>query len=262
MKGPAKNTRYTRQAHSVAAPSNYSNPLIQTNALSKSFQKGPLKKTLWQVQDAHTAMETAQLMGATCSKCGCLNHWAQQCRSSGRRNSSTGHSPSLGRPQNRQRCFSSNKPNKGRGHGGGGDSKQKSTPKRPGGGRGRGGGKPFKINALTVIGLSGPQHPPKVDGLGGNETKESVSMNAGLPRPAHPPKVSGEPFINTFTCDALTSNGNELYDPPSNQGKAYTDTDSDGKTEIITDITCKFKGKLVAMEVKGGPWIQDKLVYH
>ena len=78
-------------------------------------------------------------------------------------------------------------------------------------------------------------------------------MNAGLPRPAHPPKVSGEPFINTFTCDELTSNGNELYDPPSNQGKAYNDTDSDGKTEIITDITCKFKGKLVAMEVKVDP---------
>ena len=60
-------------------------------------------------------------------------------------------------------------------------------------------------------------------------------MNAGLPGPAHPPKVSGEPFINTFACDALTSTGNELYEPPSNQRKAYTDTDSDGKTEMITD---------------------------
>ena len=78
-------------------------------------------------------------------------------------------------------------------------------------------------------------------------------MNTGLSRPAHPPKVSGEPFINTFACDALTSNGNELYDPPSNQGKAYTDTDSDGKTEIITDITCKFEGKLIAMEVEVDP---------
>ena len=78
-------------------------------------------------------------------------------------------------------------------------------------------------------------------------------MKAGLSRPVHPPKVSGEPFINTFTCDALTSNGNELYEPPSNQGKAYTDTDNDGKTEIITDITCKFKGKLIAMEVKVDP---------
>ena len=29
--------------------------------------------------------------------------------------------------------------------------------------------------------------------------------------------------------------------------------DSDGKTEIITDITCKFKGKLIAMEVKVDP---------
>ena len=49
------------------------------------------------------------------------------------------------------------------------------------------------------------------------------------------------------------SNGNELYDPPSNKGNTYTDTDSDGKTEIITDITCKFKGKLIAMEVKVNP---------
>ena len=78
-------------------------------------------------------------------------------------------------------------------------------------------------------------------------------MNADLSRPAHPPKVSGEQFHNTFTCDALISNGNELYDPPSNKGKAYTDTASDGKTEIITDITCKFKGKLIAMEVKVDP---------
>ena len=40
-------------------------------------------------------------------------------------------------------------------------------------------------------------------------------MNADLLRPAHPPKVSGNPLINTFMCDALTSNGNDLYDPPS-----------------------------------------------
>ena len=78
-------------------------------------------------------------------------------------------------------------------------------------------------------------------------------MKAGLSRPAHPPKVSGELIINTLVCDALTSNGNGLYEPPSNQGKAYTDTDSDGKTEIITDITCQFKGKLIAMEVKVDP---------
>ena len=222
-----------KQAHSVAPPSNYSNPLIQTNALSKSFQKGPPKKTCGKCGCSHNHGE-CPAHGTTCSKCGHMNRWAQQCRSSGRRNSSTGCSPSLGRPQNRQRRFSGNKPNKGRGCGGGGGN-QKSTPKRPGSGCGRGGGKPFKTNTLTVTGLPRPQHPPKVDGPGGNKTKESVSMNTGLSRPAHPPKVSGEPFINTFACDALTSNGNELYEPPSNQGKAYTDTDSDGKTEIITE---------------------------
>ena len=45
-------------------------------------------------------------------------------------------------------------------------------------------------------------------------------MKAGLSRPAHPPKVSGEPIINTFVCDALTSNGNELYEPtPVTKGR-------------------------------------------
>ena len=116
------------------------------------------------------------------------------------------------------------------------------------------------MNALTVTGLSGSQHPPKVDGPEGDETKESVSMNADLLRPAHPPKVSGEQLHNTFMCDALISNGNELYDPPSNKGKAYTDTDSVGKTEIITDITCKFKGKLIAMEVKVDPGTETNCI--
>ena len=243
-----------KQAHSMANPSNsYANPLIQTNALSKSFQKGPPRKTCGKCGCSHSHGD-CPAYGTTCSKCGRPNHWAQQCRSSGRRNSSTGCSPSLGRPQNRQRRFSGNKPpNKGKGRGRGGNVKQRSTPKRPGSGHGRGGGKSFKMNALTVTGLSGSQHPPKVDGPEGDETKESVSMNADLPRPAHPPKVSGEQFHNTFACDALISNGNELYDPPSNKGKAYTDTDSDGKTEIITLITCKFNGKLIAMEVKVDP---------
>ena len=249
-----------KQAHSMANPSNsYANPLIQTNALSKSFQKGPPKKTCGKCGRSHSHGD-CPAYGTTCSKCGWPNHWAQQCRSSGRRNSSTGRSPSPGRPQNRQRRFSGNKTSKGKGRGREGNNKQRSTPKRPGSGRGRGGGKPFKTNALTVTGLSGSQHPPKVDGPEGDETKESVSMNADLPRPAHPPKVSGEQFHNTFTCDALTSNGNELYDPPSNKGKAYTDTDSDGKTEIITDITCKFKGKLIAMEVKVDPGSQTNCI--
>ena len=243
-----------KQAHSMANPSNsYANPLIQTNALSKSFQKGPPRKTCGKCGRSHSHSD-CPAYGTTCSKCGRPNHWAQQCRSSGRRNSSTGHSPSPGRPQNRQRCSSGNKPpNKGKGRGRGGNVKQRSTPKGPGSGHGRGGGKPFKMNALTVTGLSGSQHPSKVDGPEGDETKESISMNADLSRPAHPPKVSGEQFHNTSACDALISNGYELYDPPSNKGKAYTDTDSDGKTEIITDITCKFKGKLIAMEVKVDP---------
>ena len=89
-----------KQAHSMANPSNsYSNPLIQTNALSKSFQKGPPKKTCAKCGCSHSHGD-CPAHRTTCGKCGHLNHWAQQCRSSGRRNSSTGHSPSPGRPQN------------------------------------------------------------------------------------------------------------------------------------------------------------------
>ena len=51
-----------KQAHSMANPSNsYTNPRIQTNALSKSFQKGPPKKTCGKCR-CHTAMVTAQHM--------------------------------------------------------------------------------------------------------------------------------------------------------------------------------------------------------
>ena len=89
----------------MAPPSNYSNPLMQTSTLSKSFQKGPPKKTRSKCGHSHSHSD-CPAHRTTCSKCGHMNHWAQQCRSSGRRNSSTGCSPSLGRPQNRKRRFS------------------------------------------------------------------------------------------------------------------------------------------------------------
>ena len=234
-----------KQAHSMANPSNsYANPLIQTR---KALPRKPVASA-----DAHTTTVIAQptephAVSVASQITGLSNVEAL----GGGTVQPVTHPPREG--HRIDRLFSGNKPNKGKGQGRGGNVKQTSTPKRPGSGRGRGGGKPFKTNALTVTGLSGSQHPPKVDNPEGDETKESVSMNADLPRPAHPPKVSGEQFHNTFACDALISNGNELYDPPSNKGKAYTDTDSDGKTEIITDITCKFKGKLIAMEVKVDP---------
>ena len=203
--------------------------------------------------DAHTAMVIAQLTGPhAASVAGQITGLSNAEALGGGTVQPVAHPPREGHRIDRDASVVTS-PTKAEDERGGGNVKQKSTPKRPGSGRGRGGGKPFKTNALTVTGLSGSQHPPKVDGPEGDETKESVSMNADLPRPAHPPKVSGEQFHNTFACDALISNGNELYDPSSNKGKAYTDTDSDGKTEIITHITCKFKGKLIAMEVKVDP---------
>ena len=95
-------------------------------------------------------------------------------------------------------------------------------------------------------GISGPEHPP--------EEKYSLSG------PPHPPKVkyslqtdTGEPCSNPFIGYALgNGNGNQVEDS-NKKYRVYTDTNSDGKTEIITDINCKFKGKLFAMEVKVDP---------
>ena len=64
-----------KQAHSMAPPSNYSNPLIQTSALSKSFQKGPPKRTCGKCRYSHSHGE-CPAHGTTCSKCGHMNHWA------------------------------------------------------------------------------------------------------------------------------------------------------------------------------------------
>ena len=55
---------------------------------------------------------------------------------------------------------------------------------------------------------------------------EVVSMKADLSRPAHPSKTTGVQFINTFMCDALTSNGN-AHPPPS--GSVVT-------THVITPV--------------------------
>ena len=59
-----------KQAHSMANPSNsYANPLIQTNALSKSFQKGPPKKTCGKCGWSHSHGDCPAYR-TTCSKCG------------------------------------------------------------------------------------------------------------------------------------------------------------------------------------------------
>ena len=57
-----------KQAHSVAPPSNsYSNPLIQTNALSKSFKKGPPRKTCGKCRCSHSHGE-CPAHGTTCRR--------------------------------------------------------------------------------------------------------------------------------------------------------------------------------------------------
>ena len=106
---------------------------------------------------------------------------------------------------------------------------------------------------VTEPQLSGPTHPPKVIGTVSEEETVKQVKPASISRPAHPPKVTGENFANTFMCDALVANGNEVYADNNMKYKVYTDTDRDGKTEIITDITVEFDGKAIEMEVKVDP---------
>ena len=58
-----------RQDHSMAPHSNYSNPLNQTSALLKSFQKGLPKKTCGKCRCSHSHID-CPAHGTTCSKCG------------------------------------------------------------------------------------------------------------------------------------------------------------------------------------------------
>ena len=230
-----------KQAHAGPA-SSYHNPIIQTNALAKSFQK---KKPCGKCGRIHNHRD-CPADGQTCHSCVKKNHWTQMCRI---RRSSTGRTPFPHCQQNRQRQPSGNRKHKQQGGGGGGKGSgkffKKGTPNKK-----RQEGLPTNKNIalLEVVmggnsvsnhdGLSGPSHPPE----------DTYSLSG----PPHPPKEkyslqtnSGEACSNPFTCYALGNGNEELYDDSNKKYKVYTDTDSDG--EIITDITCKYKGKIFAM---------------
>ena len=136
------------------------------------FRKALLRKPVASAE-AHTTTVNAQLTGPhAVSVAGQITGLSNVEAPGGGTVQPVAHPPREGHRTDRR--SSGNKPYKGRGRGRGGNVKQKSTPKRLGSGRGRE-GKPFKTNALTVTGLSGSQHPPKVDDPEGDETKESVS---------------------------------------------------------------------------------------
>ena len=171
----------------------------------------------------------------------------------------TGRTPSHERPQQqRQRRTSGKYFKKSKGGMGNHQSygKKTGTPKKP--------FKPKTHKAFTLKvtepQLSTPTYPPKVIGMVSNkETVKQVKPN-GLSRPEHPPKDAGETFINTFMCDTITSTGNEEYDDCNKIYKVYMDTDSDGKTEIITDINVKFQGKAIEIEVKVDPGAETNCI--
>ena len=243
------------KAHSGGA-SNYTNPLLQTNALTKSFQRHPPKRPCGKCGRSHGHGD-CPAQGATCNTCGKKNHWSTVCRM--RRHSSTGRTPSPGRPQQQRQWRPSCKQFK-KSKGGTGNKqhygKKPGTPKtlfKP---------KMHKAYSLKVTEpqLASPAHPPKVSGAVSKEETVKQVKPAGLSRPAHPPKDAGETFINSFVCDTVNSISNEEYDDCNKTYKVYTDTDSDGKTEIITDINVKFQGKAIEMEVKVDPGAETNCI--
>ena len=248
MREPTKGTRYTSKLTQWYPP--VTTPILcYKQVLCQSLFKKALLRRPVASADTHMIMVNALPMGLHAASV--ARRTTRLSNVEGRRHSLSGWSPSLRRSQKqRQQRFSGKLFNRGRGwEEGESNGNKKSTPNKPGAGWGHG-SKPHKTFSLTVADiLSGPPHPPKVTGL----ATEVVSIKADLSRPAHPPKTAGDQCINTFMCDALRGNGNEEYSLTSNIGKAYTDTDSDGKSEIITDITCKFQGKLIAMEVQVDP---------
>ena len=232
-----------KQAHS-APVSSYQSPLIQTNAVRKSFQKSRLCGKCGRIH----SQGQCPAHGKVCHSCGRKNHWTEMCQT--RRNSSTGHTPSPQRPQDRQRRPLGGKPFKQQGGGGGGKGSgkffKKGTPNK----HKKGGAPPKKTHSLKLViseeensvsnvGLSGPTHPHK----------EKYSLSG----PIHPPKEkyslqtnTGKPCSNPFICYALGNGNGSQVDDSNKKYRVYTDTDSDGKTEIITDMNCKFKGKVFA----------------
>ena len=248
-----------KQAHSSTV-SNYQNPLIQTNALAKSFQKN---RPCGKCGRNHNHSD-CPAHGQTCRSCGRKNYWTQFCRT--RRSSSSGCTPSPHKQQNRQRRPSSSKQQRqGRGGGNGKTGKKffkkGGTPRKQS--KGNPNNKPFSANSLQVVlggnqvstdgpDISGPTHPPK--------EKYSLPITTiTVSGPPHPPKEkyslvddTNEASINSFVCYALGDGNGELLDC-NKKYKVHTDTDSDGKTEIITDIKCKYNGKFFAMEVKVDP---------
>ena len=190
-----------KQAHS-APVSGYQNPLIQTNALSKSFQK---KRSCGKCGRIHTQGQ-CPAHGKVCHSCGRKNHWTEMCQT--RRNSSAGRTPSPHRPQDRQRRPSGGKPFKQQGGGGGkGSGKffKKGTPNK----HKKGGAPPKKTHSLKLViseeenisnraSISGPAHPPeKKYSLSGppHPPKEKYSLGtshnnhfSNISGPTHPPK--------------------------------------------------------------------------
>ena len=213
-----------KQAHS-APVSGYQNPLIQTNALRKSFQK---TRSCGKCGRSHPQGQ-CPAHGQTCHSCGKKGHWTQMCRT--RRSSSSGHTPSP-HPPNRQRRPSGGKPFK---HQGGGGNKGGGKFFKKGGtpGKARKGNPPKKTHSLKLV-ISEEETVSKTD-----PPEEKYSL-AG---PTHPPKEkyslqneTGKLCSNPFTCYALGNGNGSEVDDSNKKYKVYTDTDSDGKTEIITDI--------------------------
>ena len=119
----------------------------------------------------------------------------------------------------------------------------------------------MKASSLEVIQgdlWTEPSQPPKVK-FSASDSVSNTAKHVEISEPPHPPKEkysltdAGKPTINSFKCFALSNFNGELNDQSNKKYKVHTDTDSDGKREICTDIKCKYNSNSFAKEVKIDP---------
>ena len=218
-----------------------SQPPFQANAVSKRFQsqhrrqRRPSNGTCSKCGKSHD-WGNCPAFGQKCYSCQGQNHYSFLCTATPRP-SSSGHGGGRGRGQRGQHCGKggdrargpSQSPGRGRqsysNRGRGGKSQRSSTPGR----RGRGGRKKtYEVHLRR----SAPDTVVNSVLAGGKAVSDGdVSLrDQGADKGQSVKLLKHRSKFNWFNCDAISGSGN---------GKMYTDTDSGGRTEIITHINVK-----------------------
>ena len=216
-----------------SAPS-YNNPLLSAHALSKRRPSGHSNngQRCGKCGKSHE-WGNCPTYGKTCDRCKGINHFKAVCHSKvAAKTAQSPHRSKKSQPPRRGSTGSHN----GQGKGGGNCQHQKKkTPK-----------KPPKQNAYAVTMKNSVPSEVTTTSGGEREKQGTVSSKMVLSGPEE------EGTYNRFSCFAVHS---KMSQSTNAKGKPiqglYTDTDPDGRSEIITDVTIRMPGKAGTMMMEG-----------